>query len=349
MVYSIFVNAGLENIARQEIIARFGNTKEFKIIERKPQRIIFQYLGNPKDVLSLRTAECLFLVIKHFTNMTHSRRSLTTIRNALNRQNFINAISTCRQVGMRVRKRVSFRVISRMFGYRNFQKRDLQQTVERSLIDKGWYISDEGSGIDVWAEVHGEDGYISVRLSKPEMSHRSYKKFQVPNTLKPTVAYSMVLLSKPQADDIFLDPMCGAGTILLERALSGRYSYLIGGELSEEALRATHRNFGRQHQPRQFIHWDSEKLSLQPNSVNKIVCNLPIDGLGSSNADIYKHYQLFLRQFESVIKPGGKMVLLSMSPNPLNRILKNHSKLKTRQQVGITLNGKRGRIFVVHS
>lgn len=348
MIYSIFVNAGLENIARQEIIARFGDTKQFKIVTRKPQRIIFQYMGNPKDVLSLRTAESLFLVIKHFTNMTRSRRSLTSIRNSLNRQNFSQAITACRQVGLSVRKRVSFRVISRMSGYRNFQKRDLQQIVERSLIDKGWTLSHSETGIDVWAEIHGEDGYISVRLSRPDMSQRSYKQVQVPHTLKPTVAHSMVMLSKPHPDDIFLDPMCGAGTILLERAFSGRYRYLIGGDLSEEALRATQKNFGRQHQPRQFLHWDSEVLPIQPNSVDKIVCNLPIDGIGTTNTEIYNHYHCFIKQFEDVIKPGGKMVLLSMQPAPLNRVLKNQDKLKTRQQVGINLNGKRGRIFVVH-
>lgn len=338
----------MENIARQEIIARFGNTKQFKIITRKPQRIIFQYMGNTKELLSLRTAECLFLLIKHLPNMTRSRRSLTAISSSLSRYNFTQAISCCRQVGLSIRKRVLFRVISRMSGYRNFQKRDLQQIVERSLIDKGWYLSESDTGLDVWAEIHGEDGYLSVRLSKPDMSQRSYKQVQVPHTLKPTVAYSMVRLSKPHPDDIFLDPMCGAGTILLERAFSGRYRYLLGGDISEEAIYATIKNFGRQHQPRQFFHWDSEVLPIQPGSVDKIVCNLPIDGLGTTTTDLYHHYQRFLKQFESAIKPGGNMVLLSMQSAPLNRLLKNQNKLKTRQQVGININGKKGRIFVVH-
>ena len=348
MIYSIFVTAGLENLARQEIISRYGDSEQFKIILRKPQRIVFQYTGNPKDLLSLRTAECLFLVIKHIPKMTRSRRSLTAIRSFLHRNNFTQAINVCRQVGIRVRKRISFGVISRMSGLRNFQKKDLQQIVERSLVDKGWNLSHSGAGLDVWVEVHGEDGYISIRLSKPDMSQRSYKQEHVPQTLKPTIAYSMVRLSTPHPNDIFLDPMCGAGTILLERALARRYRHLIGGDISEEAIYATQRNFGRKHQPRQFFHWDSEVLPIQPNSVDKIVCNLPIEKSNNRNDNMRDLYKRCLTQFEGVIKPGGRMVLLSMNPGLLNKALKQQHTLHTRQQVGINYSGKRGRIFVVH-
>ena len=111
----------------------------------------------------------------------------------------------------------------------------------------------EEAALDVWAEVHGDDGYISIKLSSNDMAQRPYKQAHIPASLKPTLAYSMVRLSKPHPDDVFLDAMCGAGTILLERALMGRYRYLIGGDVSTEALDATVTNFGRKHQPRQFF------------------------------------------------------------------------------------------------
>lgn len=345
MIYSISVIAGLENIARQEINSLIGDTKQFKIIQRKPQRIVFQYTGSPKDLLSLRTAEQLFLVVQHIPNMTRSRRSLTAINSSLTRFNFAKTFDCCRQVGIKIRKRIQFRVMTRMSGFRNFQKRDFQQIIERSLIDRGWQLTRSSSGLDVWAEMDGEDAYISIRLSKPDMAQRSHKQASVPQTLKPTIAYSMVRLSQPQPNDIFLDPMCGAGTILLERAFAGRYRYLIGGDLSEGALDATKRNFGRQHQPRQFFHWDAHILPMQTNSVDKIVCNLPIDENKSNLPQLYRNV---LTEFERVTKSGGRMVLLSMQPTLLNKILKQQESMKTRQQVGINVGGKRGGIFVVH-
>ncbi|MCY4403121.1 MAG: methyltransferase domain-containing protein [Candidatus Poribacteria bacterium] len=348
MIYSISTTAGLENIARQEINSLVGDTKQFKIIMRKPQRIVFQYTGSPKDLLSLRTAEQLFLVVQHIPKMTRSRRSLTAISSSLKRFNFANTFDCCRQVGLKIRKRTQFRVMTRMSGFRNFQKRDLQQIIERSLVDRGWQLTRSGSGIDVWAEMHGEDAYISIRLSRPDMAQRSYKQASVPHTLKPTIASSMVRLTQPQSNDIFLDPMCGAGTILLERAFTGRYGYLIGGDISEGALDATRRNFGRQHQPRQFFHWDAHTIPIQTNSVDKIVCNLPIDENYDNNSNLQELYRKVLIEFERVIKSGGKIVLLSMQPSLLNKILKQRKSMKTRQQVGINVNGKRGRIFVIH-
>ncbi len=348
MIYSIFVAAGMENIARQEINARFADTKQFKIVLRKPQRIVFQFTGNPKELLSLRTAEQLFIVVKHLPNMTRSRRSLSAISSSLVRFNLAKTLDSCRQVGISIRKRILFRVISRMSGFRNFQKRDLQQVVERSFINRGWHLSQSGSALDVWAEVHGEDAYISIRLSRPELAQRSYKQMSVPNSLKPTVASGMVRLSQPQPNDIFLDPMCGAGTILLERAFSGRYRYLIGGDISHEALDATMTNFGRQHQPRQFFHWDAQSLPIQPNSVDKIVCNLPIDNYGRNRSNLTKLYSQILSEGENVLKSGGRMVLFSMQPALLHKLLKQQRTMKMRQQVGINVGGKRGRIFVIH-
>ncbi len=346
MIYSILVSAGLENIARQEIIARFGETERFKILMRKPQRIVFQYSGNPKDLLSLRAAEQLFLVIKHIPNMTRSRRSLSIMSRTLSRFNFRKALDCCRQVGIKLRKRVMFRVTSRMSGFRNFQKRDLQQVVERVLLEHGWHLTQADSALNVWAEVHGSDGYISIRLSPADMVQRSDKRVRVPAALKPTVAYSMVQLAQPHPNDVFLDPMCGAGTILLERACAGRYRYLIGGDISTEAVAATVTNFGRRHQPRQFFYWDAQTLPLQPNTIDKIACNLPLEGAPNSG-QLANLYSRCVSQFKTVLKPGGRMVLLTSQPVLLEKLLKQHKTLKTRQRVNVEVGSKRGRIFVV--
>ena len=349
MIYSVSVSSGLENIARQEIIARFGGTKQFKILERKPQRIVFQFTGNPKELLALRTPEHLFLIVKHVRQMTRSRHSLTAIRNAISKISLIDVLNCCRQVGIRLRKRTPFRVISRMSGQRNFQKRDLQQVLERVFIDRGWQLTHSDAALDVWVELHGGDAYISIRISKQDWSERSNKQVRVKHSIKSTIAYGMVSLSQPHPNDIFLDPMCGAGTILLERAISGRYSYLIGGDISVESIAATQRNFGRQHQPRQFFLWDALKIPIQPNTVDKIVCNMITDPVKqNTTTEISDLYTKGIQAFETVLKPKGKMVLLTLNPLLLDKNLKQHKTLKTRQKVSVDVGGKKGRIFVVY-
>ena len=348
MLYSIIVSAGLENFARDELSERFGDTGHLKIIERKPQRLLFQYTGNPRELLSLRTAENLFLILKQMPKMTRSRSSLAVLSRSLKRFNFKETFECCRQVGLGVKKRVPFRVTSRLSGKRNFRRVDLQSVVERALVDRGWYLASLKSALDVWAEVHGDDGYISVKLSGNDMAQRPYKQAHIPASLKPTLAYSMVRLARPHPEDVFLDAMCGAGTILLERALTKRYRYLIGGDVSTDALDATVTNFGRQHQPRQFFQWDARDLPLQPNTVDKIVCNLPFGETIGNLPQLTNLYRRCLKEYARVLKPRGRMVLLTSQRTLLDDELQRLRFLDVRQRLTVDVRGKRAWIYVIH-
>ena len=203
------------------------------------------------------------------------------------------------------------------------------------------------SALDVWAEVHGDDGYISIKLSKNDMAQRPYKQAHIPASLKPTIAYSMVRLSRPHPNDVFLDAMCGAGTILLERAHIGRYSYLIGGDVSTEALDATVTNFGRQHKPRQFFHWDARSLPLQPNTVDKIVCNLPFGETIGNVPQLTNLYRQSLKEYERVLNPRGRMVLLTSQRELFESELKQHRSLRVNQQLTVDVRGMRAWIYVI--
>ena len=347
MLYSIIVSAGLETIAREELSQRFAETGHLKILERKPQRILFEYTGNPRELLSLRTAENLFLILKRVPKMTRSRSSLAALSSSLARFNFKEMFECCRQVGIKVRKRTPFRVTSRLSGKRNFRRLDLQRVIERVLLERGWYLASSKSALDVWAEVHGDDGYISIKLSPNDMAQRPYKQAHIPASLKPTLAYSMVRLSRPHPDDVFLDAMCGAGTILLERALIGRYRYLIGGDVSEDALDATVMNFGRQHQPRHFFHWDARILPLRANSVDKIVCNLPFGETIGNVPQLTNLYRECLREYERVLKSRGRMVLLTSQHTLLEDELKQRRSLRVTQRLTVDVRGMRAQMSVI--
>ena len=348
MLYAITVSAGLETIARQELSERLdSDTGHLKILKRKPQRILFEYTGNPRELLSLRTAEHLFLILKQIPKMTRSRSSLTAFSGALSRFNFKEAFACCRQIGINTWKRMPFRVTSRLSGKRNFRRVDLQRVVERALIERGWYSGASKSALDIWAEVHGDDGYISIKLSANDMAQRPYKQAHIPASLKPTLAYSMVRLSRPHPEDIFLDAMCGAGTILLERAFIKRYRYLIGGDVSTEALDATVTNFGRQHQPRQFFHWDAQNLPLGSNTVDKIVCNLPFGETIGDVSELTRLYRQCLTEYERVLRPRGRMVLLTSQNTLLDDTLRQRRSLRVTQKLTVDVRGMRARMSVI--
>ncbi len=347
MVYAISVSPGLARIARDELSERFGESGALKIVDRKPRRILFTYTGDPRDLLSLRAAEHLFLVLKQLPKMTRSRSSLAALRGAVATLNVKEVFQCCRQMGIKTRRRMPFRVTSRLSGKRNFRRVDLQRVIERALLARGWYLETSNAALDIWAEVHGDDGYISIKLSANAMVQRPYKQAHIPASLKPTVAYSMVRLSRPHPTDVFLDAMCGAGTILLERALFGRYGYLLGGDISEEALSATVSNFGRKHRPRQFFRWDARALPFGRDTVDKIVCNLPFGEIIGNLPQLTNLYRSGLKEYARVLKPRGRMVLLTSQRTLLDEELARLRFLETRQQVSVDVRGKQAWIYVI--
>lgn len=339
-LYSISVCGGLEKIAYEEIQTRLNNTGNLKIVGPAPGRVLFRYSGDAKDVLSLRSAEHVFIVVRHLQNMTRSRHSLTELKKSLGRVDFRPFFELCRKVGMRLHRRITFCVTSRMSGLRNYRRIDAQHVVEQALITYGWHLTDEKPALDVWIEIHGDDAFVNIRISPLEMAQREYKQAHIPASLKPTVAYCLVQLSHPQPTDVFLDAMCGAGTILIERACSGRYRYLLGGDLSVEAIRAAQTNFGKKHRPRQLFRWDARGLPLRQWSVDKIVCNLPFGEQIGSEGEIRVLYQQFLTECERVLKPTGRMVLLTTQRSTLENQLQRQQSFRVTQKFPIDLLGQ---------
>lgn len=261
------------------------------------------------------------------------------LKKSLRRFDFRPYLEICRKAGVRIRHRITFRVTSRMSTRHNYRRIDIQRAVEEVLVSCGWYLTDENPALDVWVENHGNEACVAIRISPIEMGQRDYKHAHIPASLKPTVAYCLVRLSDPQRDDVFLDAMCGAGTILIERAYSGRYRYLLGGDVFPGAIQAAQLNISKKHRPRQLFLWDAQFLPLTQWSVDKVVCNLPF-GVRGNDGEITKLYRRFLKECERVLKPTGRMVLLTTQQSTLENLLKQReSTIKIRRKFRINLLG----------
>lgn len=345
-LYSVLMRRGLVEITRREIQSRMRNKGRLEIVAQEPERILIRYSGDPRDLLSLRSVEQVFLVVKVLPKMSRSRHSLTALEKSLGRIDFHPYFDICRRVGIRLRKRVTFRVRSRMIGLRNFRRADLQRGVERALMGYGWRLIEENPALEIWVEADETRATISIKLSSSEMARRNYNRSDYSTSLRPTVAYCLVQLSNPQPEDIFVDPMCGAGTILIERAHSERYRCLLGGDISSEAVKAAQTNIGRKHQPRQLFHWDPRTLPLDRRSVDKIVCHLPSGEKGADESEIAEFYWEFLTECERALKPTGRMVLLTTQRFVLDSLLKAQPAFKTKQRFQIDLRTRNPWVYV---
>ena len=346
---------GLEHVSWLEIRRRLQGTslEGYKTIRDRNGMVLFRYVGDPEDLLALRTAEDVFMVVERVPRVAWGYEGLSQIYDAMLRSRFLNPSLPGRRAEppRPRRQRSTFRVVTRMVGKSQpYRRKDLQQSIEKAL-EKGsggrWRAVEEDGDLEIWANLIGFDFVCALRLSDASMRHRSYKTQHIEASLRPSVAASMVWLTAPQDDDVFLDPMCGAGTVLIERALIARHRLLLGADRASDALDAAAANIGPRHKPRQLLHADVRRLPLRPASVTKIATNLPFGKRVGTHRGNITLYRDAVREMDRVLAPGGRMVLLSSEVDLVDETVGAVEGLRVARGYDVQILGVNARVFVV--
>lgn len=341
---------GLERIAWTEIQARLGGAslQGYKTIPRKNGLVLFDYTGDEGNLERVATVEDIFAVLVRIPEVPWGREGLGEI---------FRTISRDRGLGHRLgrlspegRGRRPLRVISRMVGGRQpYRRSDLQRAMEGAF--KRVYPQAKGRRpsreIEVWANLIGHDFICGLRISDATMRHREYKTAHTEASLRPSVAAALVWLTRPREDDVFLDPMCGAGTILLERAHMARHTLLIGADIEPASLFAAQENLGPRHKPRDLIQWDAGALALEDASVHAIATNPPFGvRLGSHRGNV-PLYKAFFSEATRVLVPGGRLVVLTSERELVERAARENPALTMQRGYDVHILGQPARIHVL--
>ena len=142
--------------------------------------------------------------------------------------------------------------------------------------------------------------------------------------------------------------MCGAGTILIERAMAGRLKMLIGGDISQDAIAHSRANFGNRHKPLNIREWDAKQLPLEDNTIDKIVSNLPWGRQYGSRGDLGRLYARFLSEVARVQRTNGKGVFLVGAWSEFRKALSTTNGLRLVEHLKkISVLGRRADILVL--
>ncbi|HZO73794.1 MAG TPA: methyltransferase domain-containing protein [Ktedonobacteraceae bacterium] len=334
---------GLETLAFSEVRARVPDAKLVKFARGMA---LFE-AKEPDELLELRTVEDVFSCLTHVKGLRYGPDALRVIHSATLNANITSALTLWRRVHMGAQPK-TWRVVSQMSGAYNFRRKDAGQTVGDALrraMPRTLHQVEDHADLEFWLWLNDHEMLLGLRLSEAAMRHRLYKREHLPASLRPTVASAMSWLSRPTPEDIVLDPLCGAGTIIIERALLAPYDRLIGGDIRDEAVAMARKNARSAEVIATWRSWDARALPLDKASVTRIITNLPFGKQIGAPEENERLYAAVIHEFERVLSPDGLMVTLTSEDRLWEGNLRDHGWRIAKKVVCVVL-GQPASIFV---
>ncbi len=329
------VHGGLEAVAADEINRELGG------VVKKTARglVMFRLDALTPDILKLKTTEDVFLLAWGSDSLAFDVSDLETIRKwTAKKPDWPRLFKLHHSLRPKTKGRPTFNLICQMQGEHGYRRTDAREVFREALapiIPHGWQFSNENAWLEIWLTIHSKTAVCGVRLTDRTMRHRTYKHEHLPASLRPTVAGAMVRLAGIGPGMTILDPMCGAGTILAEaiavaNSRRGEPVRVIGGDLDANAVFVASQNLQRMG-PLELLRLDARALPLASESVDRIISNPPFGKQLSTPEEVGPLYEAAAREWNRVLKPGGRAVLLAMEQDLLHGILKSYRWFPTKQ------------------
>jgi len=340
---------GAEKIAWLEIRKRLPRARVVDFLFTKDQNgiVLFEYPGRAQDLLKLRTTEDVFLVVSTHDKLSRDWRDLRTVAGLLEEA---SALDYAVHSVLGLKRNPTYRVISRMVGQHQYRRVDFEAAVVKGVerrYRKRWLQVHDDAAVEIWANVIGSRFLCGVRISDRSMRHRDYQVVNLPAALRPSVAAALVFLTEPESDDVFMDPMCGSGTILAERVLAGGYRSVVGGDILLNRVYASSKNLVLPDEPVRLCQWNAGRLPIPSGAVDKLAVNLPFGKRVGSRREIERLYPQFATELERILKPEGVAVLLTSEYDLLRSALRRCETLRHQTGYSIAVLGQWARVYVI--
>lgn len=347
MAYYAFTVPGLEGLLAREIADRGGRSDE-----RRRGVVFFDWPGDVQPALQLGMAEDVFALVAR-QKVSLQKEGLREIEALVEGASaWDTALGALHAVRPRRGQRMRFRVVvQRRSGGQRYVRKVVEERVRQAVSRRfpAWKAVAEEGLLEVWVLEEEGEVLCGLRLSDRTMRHRTYKKSTIAASLRPVVARAMVVMTQPRPEDVFLDPMCGAGTLLIERGECARYRQLLGGDVRPDALEAARSNIGPRYKPIELRIWDACNLPLDTGSVGAAACNLPFGKKVGSRGELADLYARCVPELRRVLGSGAAAVLLTSERALLERTLQRADIFYCERMLSLTVLGQRAFAFALRA
>jgi tRNA (guanine6-N2)-methyltransferase len=348
------VHPGLEEVAGEEIASAVGG----EVKKAGLGIVVFRAPRIDSSLLELRTTEDIFVLAWGTDQLSYRAEDLDRIRRWTEKDaDWSRLLQIHHAVRPKPKSKPTYHLVAQMEGVHGYRRVDALKSMARGLAGKfpaSWKPADENAAIEVWLTINGATAVCGLRLSDRTMRHRTYKVEHFRASLRPTMAAAIAWLGDLKPKQVVVDPMCGAGTILAEALLATRKKRLpdgtgwdlnlIGGDVDPAHVRATEANL-RRLGPVKITPWDARQLPLETGSVDRILSNPPFGKQLSTPAEIVPLYRDMIKEYDRVLRKGGKAALLVADGAALKDAVKRVD-WRQQRQVAVRVLGQRALIFV---
>jgi 23S rRNA G2445 N2-methylase RlmL len=340
---------GLEEIVAEEITRDLGG----EVRKTGPGYVVFRVAVLDRDILRLRTTEDVFLFAWGTDELTHRADDLDKIERWTAREpDWQNLLRLHHTVHTRPRGKPTYRLVTQMSGEHVYHRKHAREALAKGLsghLPSSWRPAEENAAVEIWLTIQGSTAFCGLRLSTREMRHRTYKMEHVPASLRPSVAAAMVRLAGVGPGMVVVDPMCGAGTLVAEqlellRSRHGQEGLVLAGDRERVAVRAADVNLRRLGASLVAL-WDATRLPLANGCVDRIVSNPPFGKQLGEPGEIGPLYHCMLSEYNRILRPGGRAVLLTSAMGLLDRAARS-AGWRSQRRVEVRVLGQRATISV---
>jgi tRNA (guanine6-N2)-methyltransferase len=341
--YEASVTEGLEAVAYNEIVHRFGNQIKLRHpVDRWPGTLQFTFEGKAPKLMQLKTVLSLFLVQPF---------PVPRPRALLGHQHFTQLLAQIEAIRKLSAKNAYKTVYLAAAGS---DSSVMSRFIEAVAQSTGLTVaSDEG---DLLIRLRhplegGEHWEALIRMTPRPLSTRSWRVCDLKGALNAAVAHAMVEFVKPTRADVFLNLACGSGTLLIEQASSYPAKISVGCDINEEALECARANVKASGLGAQIMlaPWDARALPLDTNSVDILCSDLPFGHYVGTHQENINLYPPLLREAARVAKPGAKAIFLTHEIRLMNTLIEDSDEWVIENVLTLTLNGLHPRIFILRN
>ncbi len=339
---------GFEDVAVQEITALLG-----------------------KKLVSAINGVLLFSATDHeLAKLCYQTQSLRTVLRLYGHFSFSSTLASFKEKALASLKRAdisvfagkTFRAVCDREGIHDFTSQDAAAAYGEVLLSLQKKTTVDLTAPELLATciVREDICYIGVDFAGVDLSKREYKIYSQPDTLNSGFAYCIVCFAGYTGKEVFLDPLCGVGTLLLEAALFAskisprwyqkdafhfhRFLSVSLDSLDKKLDKNAEKKSSITGFDAQLRHVEAAKkmaklagvskyvsfsradidwldTKVEKDSVDLLVTQPPVEGRAIAEKDMEKLYKEFFYQIEFVMKKTGKVVLVCQKTDALKKAL----------------------------